>query len=354
MPALIRSNARVALPADVAAHLSRFGLTLADVLTDSNPKLGKGATVARSVIHHALPARALAAAIDPANPATVAPRGHLAGLADLADREGMTAAARAFNACPWATAGCSSACLAWAGHGGLSPAVAAARGRRTLAMIADPLVYGRAILWAIARQWARAQSDGLPLAVRLRGTDDQPWHARRLTVGLSEAVAIRRRFGLLIDNRPDATLADLLAPAVADGSVALYEYSKAPVSGPLGLAAQHAAGWDITASLAGDRPTAAADAMAAIQAGFRLAVPIAIGKGDPIPARVLISHGGQTVALPTVDGDETDHRWRDPAAVAVILRAKRSRGADPSMAGFILPDAPLIRLADGIIQLMRD
>jgi hypothetical protein len=352
MPALIRSNARVALPSDVAGHLARFGLTLADVLTDSNPKLGKGAAIARAVIHHGLPGRALAAAIDPANQAAVAPRGHLAALAALAEREGMAATARAFNACPWATEGCSSACLAWAGHGGLSPAVAAARGRRTLAMLADPALYGRAILWAIARQWAKAQAEGLPLAVRLRGTDDQPWHVRRLTVSLPEAIAIRRRFGLLISNGEGRTLADLLAPATADGSVRLYEYSKAPVDGPLGLAAQHAAGWDITASLAGDRATAAADAMAAVRAGFRLAVPVDLPKGAPIPGRVLISHGGQTLVLPTIDGDLTDHRWQDPAAVAVILRGKRSRGADPNLAGFILPDAPLIRLADGTIQLM--
>lgn len=352
MPALIRSNSRVALPADVAAHLARFGLTLADVLTDSNPKLGKGAAIARAVIHHALPGRALAAAIDPANRATVAPRGHLAGLAALADREGMTGAARAFNACPWSTPQCQSHCLAWAGHGGLSPSVAAARGRRTLAMIADRQLYGRAVLWAIARQWTRAQADGLPLAVRLRGTDDQPWHVLRLSVDLPEAIAIRRRFGLLIANGPDATLADLLSPATADGSIRLYEYSKAPTDGPLGLAAQRAAGWDITASLAGDRPTAAADALAAVLAGLRLAVPIDIRRGDPIPGRVLISHDGRTLALPTVDGDETDHRWRDPSAVAVVLRAKRSRGADPNLAGFILPNAPLIRLADGLIQLM--
>lgn len=352
MPALIRSNARVALPSDVAAHLARFGLTLADVLTDSNPKLGKGAAIARAVIHHGLPGRALAAAIDPANQAAVAPRGHLAALAALAEREGMAATARAFNACPWATEGCSSACLAWAGHGGLSPAVAAARGRRTLAMIADPALYGRAILWAIARQWARAQGDGLPLAVRLRGTDDQPWHVRRLTVSLPEAIAIRRRFGLLISNGEGQTLAELLAPATADGSIRLYEYSKAPVDGPLGLAAQHAAGWDVTASLAGDRATATADALAAVRAGFRLAVPVDLPKGAPIPGRVLISHGGQTLALPTIDGDLTDHRWQDPAAVAVILRAKRSRGDDPALQGFILPNAPLIRLADGIVQLM--
>jgi hypothetical protein len=219
-------------------------------------------------------------------------------------------------------------------------------------MIDNPETYGRAMVWAIARQWQRAQLDGLPLAVRLRGTDDQPWHRLTVSITLAEAVTIRRRFGLLIANGDNQTIAHILAPAVAEGTCHLYEYSKAPTEGPLGLRAQWAAGWDITASLAGDRATAARDAMAAIDAGFRLAVPIAIAKGAPIPAYFTLSHGGRSITLPTVDGDITDHRWNDPHDVAVILRGKRSRGADPNVAGFILPNIKtFITLADGTVHL---
>lgn len=346
-----RVNGTLRLPVDVAAYLSRHGLILADVLTDSNPKLAKGAAIARAVIHHTLPGRALAAAINPGNGATVAPRAYLPTLAARAEALGLTDKARRHNACPWATVGCSDACLAWAGHGGLSPDVAACRGRRTLAMIDQPETYGRAMIWAIARQSQRAQADGLPLAVRLRGTDDQPWHLLRLSVSLAEAVSIRRRFGLLIANGEGQTIAQLMAPAVTEGSLKLYEYSKAPLDGPLGLRAQWAAGWDTTASFAGDRPTAARDAMAAIQAGFRLAVPIAIAKGAPIPQSLTLHHGGQSITLATVDGDATDHRWADPGAVAVILRGKRSRGTDSNVAGFILPLMQSIALPDGLITL---
>lgn len=345
-------RSRVALPADVAAMLSRFGLSLDGLLTDNNAKLVKGAAIARAVIHHALPGRALAAAIDPGNNAATAPRSFLPAVAALAAETGLTETARRYNACPWATAGCSNACLVWAGHGGLSAAVATARGRRTLAMIGEPETYSRAILWAIARQHAKAAAEGLPLAVRLRGTDDVSWHLRRFPLSVAEAQAIRRRFGLSVDPGESVTIAEALAPAVATGSVKLYEYSKAGLNGRTGLIAQRAAGWDVTASLAGDRATAAADAMAAALAGFRLAVPIELGKGDPLPARVAISHNGQTVILPAVPGDETDHRWADPGAVAVILRAKRSRGADPKQTGFILPNAPAVRLPDGMIQLL--
>jgi hypothetical protein len=221
-------------------------------------------------------------------------------------------------------------------------------------MLADPALYGRALLWAIARQWRAAQDAGLPLAVRLRGTDDTPYHRLRLEISAAEAVAIGRRYGLTVIPGDSVTLPEALEPARTAGTLTFYDYSKAPAAGPLGLEAQRAAGFDVTASLAGDRPTAAADAIAAVMAGFRLAVPVALRKGQPIPARVLISHAGQTLALRTVDGDATDHRWQDPAGVAVILRGKRSRGADPDRAGFILPDAPLIRLADGTVQLLPD
>jgi hypothetical protein len=347
-----RANGALRLPSDVAAYLKRHGLELADILTDSNPKLAKGAAIARAVIHHTLPGRALAAAINPGNGATVAPRAYLPGLAAHTAALGLTDKARRHNSCPWSTHQCRSACLAWAGHGGLSQDVAACRGRRTLAMIDNPETYGRAMVWAIARQWQRAQADGLPLACRLRGTDDQPWHLLRVSVTLAEAVTIRRRFGLLIANGENQTIAQLLAPAVAEGTCHLYEYSKAPTNGPLGLRAQWAAGWDVTASFAGDRATAARDAMAAVLAGFRLAVPVAIAKGAPIPTAVTLSHAGRSITLPAIDGDATDHRWADPNYVAVILRGKRSRGADPNVAGFILPNVKtFITLADGTVHL---
>jgi hypothetical protein len=332
--------------------LARFGLSLDSVLTESNPKLGKGAAIARAVIHHTLPGRALAAAIDPGNGSPVPPRGFLPSLAALAESTGTADLARRYNGCPWATAGCSDACLVWAGHGGLSPAVATARGRRTLAMIAEPAAYGRAILWAIARQHAKATADGLPLAVRLRGTDDQPWHRHRFALSPAESVAIRRRFGLETVPGESVTIAETLAIATAAGSIKLYEYSKAPTDGAFGLIAQRAAGIDVTASLAADRPTAARDALAAVVAGFRIAVPIELAKGDPLPARVAISHNGQTAVIRAISGDDTDHRWADPAAVAVILRAKRSRGARPGDHGFILPNAPIVRLPDGLITLL--
>jgi len=348
-----RRKAPLSLPPDVSGLLARMGLTLDSLLTTTNPKMEKGAAIARGAILMHLPARALAAAIDPGNGSPVAPRAFIPELLELAEREGLTAAARAHNGCPWGTPACIAGCLNWAGHGGLSPKVAAARGRRTLALLADPQAYGRAVLWAACRQWAAAQRDGLPLALRLRGTDDTAWHRLRFDVSPAEAIALGRRFGVTAAPGEALTIAEALAPMAAAGSLKLYEYSKAGLGGPLGLDAIRAGDWDVTASFAADRNTACRDALAAIAAGYRVAVPVAIAKGQPIPSRLTISTGAAGfVTVPTVDGDATDHRWADPHGVAVILRTKRSRGAGPAADPFSLaPIAEPQALADGTVTL---
>jgi hypothetical protein len=344
MSYLTRATAPVAPPADVADLLQRFRLTVPGLLTDSNPKLNKGD--GRAVILHHLPARALAAAITLGTPGSIPARSYLPGLAALAEAEGLTAAALAHNGCPWASNGCGGAgggCLVWAGHGGLSPVVAEARGRRTLAMLADPVAYGRAVLWAIAWHHRRAAAAGQRLAVRLRGTDEGPgmgWHRLRVTVSHAETVRLSQRFGLHTVTADaltgGATLADLAGHAVS-----FYDYSKAhPVTGPLSLTAQAAAGWDITASLRADAADAAGRAVLALRAGFRLAVPVAINKGQPLPQRLTLNSEAGAVTVPCVDGDAHDHRYRDPAGVAVILRAKRARGADPAVAAPFFLSAP--------------
>jgi hypothetical protein len=343
---------RLTVAADVAAYLRRFDLTLDGLLTLSNPKLAKGSATAHGVILHHLPARALAAAIRPDTEGATAPRSYLPELRALADREGLSSLALNWNGCPWATAGCAAGCLNWSGHGGLSSAVAAARGRRTLAMLANPQTYARAVLWAIARQWHVAQTKGLPLAVRLRGTDEGPrqgWHRLRFDLPVADAVALLRRYGFPVVGGA-GTIAEFCASVP---NMHLYDYSKAPLSGPLGLIAQRRAGWNLTASFTADRLTAVADGAAALRAGFRLAVPVALAKGAPIPDRLTLRpYGSAPLTVPCIDGDATDHRWADPAGVAVILRTKRSRGAGPEAKAFSLePHGHSQPLADGTVSL---
>jgi hypothetical protein len=346
MLALINPSRPCAVPADARALLQRFGLTTSTLLTSDrqSPKLSKGQAEARAVILHHLPARALAAAITPATDGATPARSFVPALFELAEAHGLTREARRHDGCPWATSGCAMGCLNWSGHGGLNVSVAAARGRRTLALLADPTAYGRAVWWSVLRHLLRARRDGLPLAVRLRGTDDHPWHRHAVPISEAEAEAIAARYG--VDVTPGVeTMAARLA---ALPELRPYEYSKAPAAGPLGLIAQRDAGADVTASFAADRATAAADGIAAIRAGFRLAVPVALRKGDPVPTHFTLAAGGGAVTVPAIDGDQSDHRWADPHAVAVILRTKRSRGAGPEADAFSLAAHGLPQyLADG-------
>ena len=352
-----RANAPQRLPEDVAGLLDAFGLTLAGLLTTSSHKaqLTTRAGVARSAMHYALPHRALARAVDVNNTgATTAPRGYIAPLRDLAVARGMLDVALSHNGCMHATPGCAAACLAHSGHGGLSVLVQAARGRRTLAMLADPHTYARAMVFAVAAELQRAERAGLPLALRLNGTDESPWCTAH-TFGLTAADAehLRRRFGVVVETGAILNVADAFAPERS--RLHLYEYLKAPVDHWSGLRAWHASGWDITASFAADRSTACRDAVDAVRAGFRVAVPVALKRNAaPLRSVTFETTRGDVVTLPAVDGDATDARYLDPAGVAVILREKTARGANRAYADrFVLPDAPAVDLADGRVLLTR-
>lgn len=350
-----RVNAPVRLPGDVAGLLATFDLTLSGLLTTSNPKLVKTerAGIARSAIHHALPHRALARAVNPETVATTAPRGYVPELRALAERTGTVDAAFRHNGCRYATPGCAEACLAGSGHAALSVKVTAARGRRTLAMVADPVTYARAMVWAVAAETARAIRHALPFAVRLNGTDESPWFARTFPVSVADAVAIRRRFGVDVATGERLNVAETFQPM--GDRVRFYEYLKASVDAPDGLNAWRAAGWDVTASFAADRATACRDAVAAARAGFRVAFPVALPPGAaPLRSVVVETTAGDRVTLPAVDGDATDARFAEPGNVAVVLREKRARGADRRVVErFILPDAPTVDLADGRVRLNR-
>ena len=325
-------------------QLSRFGLTPDSVLTvgASNAKLAKGAALARAVIHHTLPARSLSQAVYGAAAGPTAPRSRIEGLEALALRNEIGGRVAKHDGCPWKSAGCQDGCLAWSGHGGISSTVASCRARRTMAFIYNPGGYAVAVLWAIAREYKKAQAEGLPLAYRLRGTDDLPWHDLRFTLYADEARAMAHRYGLPVVPGIGTTIPEALA--LAPG-LRPYEYSKAPLEGPYGLRAQRAAGIDTTASLAADRPQGLARSLEAVAAGFRLAVPAGFPKGSALPSGLLLRADSVSpvVRLACLDGDLTDHRWADPQGpqdgadgIGVILRTKRSAGAGAAAGAFSL------------------
>ena len=345
MPYLSTPRRPVRLPANVAAHLAAVRLKLPDVLTVTNPKTKDNA------IRHNLPGRALANACRLDADGSIPARGHLPALRELAASLGVLDKALAVDFCPFATPACREACLNWAGRGGLGDAVALARGRRSLSMLLDPVADARATLYSIAWHHRRAAAEGRRLAVRLAGTDEGAhWHRLRVPVSVADAQLLSHRFGLTVAPTDGATLGKILRD-----SVTLYDYSKGNLSH---LQAKRSAGWDVTASFRTDAPDAVGHALS-VAPSFRLAVPVAIRKGDPIPRTLTLSQGDQSLTLPCVDGDATDDRFREPERLtAVVLSAKRSRGADPLIARPFFLNGPepgeshsVTTLNDGVARL---
>jgi hypothetical protein len=244
----------------------------------------------------------------------------------------------------------------------MGTAPAACKARRSLARLWAPNVFSVVLLWAIAREYAKAQRMGLPLSLRLKGTDDLPHHLQTFNLHSDEVAILQRRYGLPVIGGYGVTLPEVLSLALQDGSIRWYEYSKAPLGGSQGLLDLRDCGIDATASLAADRRDGARAAVGAVRAGFRLAVPLDIPRGAALPAELLLA---PTLGLPApadspefgrvpaddrpvrllcIDGDKTDLRWLDPQGpqpggfdgVAVMLRTKRSRGRGAAAAAFSL------------------
>jgi hypothetical protein len=359
-----RATAPSHLPEEGARLLQRFELGFDSVLTTglANTKIGKGAALAHSAIFHGLPAKQLETAVYGAMDAPVAARGRLETVRQLALVNGLGALVQSLNACPWASAGCRDGCLVFSGRNAMGTAPAACKARRSLARLFAPSVFGVVLLWAIAREYARAQRMGLPLSLRLKGTDDLPHHLQRFNLHQDEAAILARRYGLPAIPGWGTTLPEILQIALGDGSIKWYEYSKAPLGGSQGLLELQGCGIDVTASLAADRRGGARAATGAVRAGLRLAVPLDIKRGAAIPSELLLAptlglpapYGSpefgrvpaddKPVRLLCIDGDKTDLRWLDPQGpqpggfdgVAVILRTKRSRGRGAAAAAFSL------------------
>lgn len=359
-----RNTAPSHLPDEGVRLLDRFELRFDSVLTvgTSNTKIGKGQAVAHSAGFFGLPAKQLSTAIYGAMDAPVAARGRLEAVRRLALDNGLGAAAQRLNACPWASDGCRDGCLVFSGRNAMGTAPAACKARRSLARLWAPNVFSVVLLWAIAREYARAQRMGLPLSLRLKGTDDLPHHLQTFNLYQDEAAILQRRYGLPVVGGYGVTLPEVLSLALQDGSIHWYEYSKAPLGGSQGLQGLRDCGIDVTASLAADRRDGARAAVGAVRAGFRLAVPLDIPRGAALPAELLLA---PTLGLPApadspgfgtvpaddrpvrllcIDGDKTDLRWLDQQGpqpggydgVAVMLRTKRSRGRGAAAAAFSL------------------
>jgi len=312
----------------------------------SNAKIAKNARAAMppAVILHHLPDKQINAVINSDNAADTINRQYIAELSDLSKKFNLTNKLKNYTGCAYSSAGCRRSCLVFSGRSNIFKAVQYARGRRTLAAIDRPTAYARGLVFSIAHHYKKA---GGALSVRLKGTDENNLHFQKINLSIKEINNINSYYGLNIiySDKPR-----VISEIFKNDSIIFYEYSKAPLSY---LNRLKKLGVDVTASLVADRPTGAADAITAINAGYRLAVPVTLNKADRIPRRVIISDNtGRRVDIPARSFDNYDYRPADPQKCAGILKAKKSAGGNLSSAFFVADKIGRQHIGGGTIELI--
>ena len=340
---------RLNTPNDIKKLFDDYSLSISGLMTGaaSNAKIAKNARAAMppAVILHHLPDKQINAVIDSDNAADTLNRQYIAELSDLSKKFNLESKLKNYTGCAYSSEGCRRSCLVFSGRSNIFKAVQYARGRRTLAAIDRPTAYTRGLIFSIAYHLKKA---GGALSVRLKGTDENNLHFKRVFLTLPEVQHLNRYYGLniLYSDKPR-----VISEIFKNDSIIWYEYSKAPLTY---LNRLKALGVDVTASLVADRPTGAADAIDAVKiGGYRLAVPVTLDKADRIPRRVIISDNtGRRVNLPARSFDNYDYRPADPQKCAGILKAKKSAGGDILSAFFVADKVGRQHIGGGTIELI--
>ena len=339
---------RLKTPNDIKNLFNDYSLSINGLMTGaaSNAKIAKNARAAMppAVILHHLPDKQISAVINSDNAAETINRQYIAELSELSKKFNLTNKLKNYTGCAYSSEGCRRSCLVFSGRSNIFKAVQYARGRRTLAAIDRPTAYTRGLIYSIAHHYKKA---GGALSVRLKGTDENNIHFKKINLSVNEINNINSYYGLNIiySDKPR-----FISEIFKNDSIIWYEYSKAPLNY---LNRLKALGVDVTASLVADRPTGAADAISAINAGYRLAVPVTLNKADRIPRRVIISDNtGRRVDLPARSFDNYDYRPADPTKCAGILKAKQSAGGDILSAFFVADKVGRQYIGGGYIELI--
>ena len=339
---------RLNTPNDIKNLFNDYSLSISGLMTGaaSNAKIAKNARAAMppAVILHHLPDKQINAVINSDNAADTINRQYIAELSDLSKKFNLESKLKNYTGCAYSSEGCRRSCLVFSGRSNIFKAVQYARGRRTLAAIDRPTAYARGLIYSIAHHYKKA---GGALSVRLKGTDENNIHFKKVNLSISEINNINSYYGLNIiySDKPR-----VISEIFKNDLIIFYEYSKAPLNY---LNRLKALGVDVTASLVADRITGAADAITAINAGYRLAVPVTLNKADRIPRRVIISDNtGRRVDLPARSFDNSDYRPADPQKCAGILKAKKSAGGNILSAFFVADKIGRQYIGGGFIELI--
>ena len=198
---------------------------------------------------------------------------------------------KGYTGCPFATPGCIGTCIKTTGHN-VTKAADRARLKRTLRWHLDVVRTLRDLDREIDALERRAAKNQLVPTVRLAGTDDQRYYA--------------------------------MVEGWEDRPTQFYDYTKEPVT-PTRLPAIRK-GWHTTFSLSED-PKAYRRSLRWAEHGVNTAIvvggPVGATTGVAKKVAAELARRGEFAGRPTIDGDQDDLRWMDPAVGGwVVLSAK--------------------------------
>ena len=196
--------------------------------------------------------------------------------------------------CPKRSAGCSAACLHFAGSPVYLAGKTQARIAKTQLFFRDRDLFMNILVLELQAHIRKAKRDGYEAAARLNATSDICWEAKKFRL-------------------PDGTVTDIVS---LFPDLQFYDYTAIPNR-------RVPANYDLTFSLKEDNQREAA---AALQAGLNVAAVFF----DTLPRVTTI---GDRI-VPVIDGDEHDYRPSDPRGVVVGLKAKGTSGRQDT-SGFV-------------------
>lgn len=199
--------------------------------------------------------------------------------------------------CPKRSAGCSAACLHFAGNPAHQSTKDRARIKRTNLFFDDRNLFLNILALEIAHHAIRAKRKNMEPAVRLNGTSDIVWERKKFILFPEVKEFLSRKFPIF--DREQKEIIRIFP------TIQFYDYTA--IAGRDSPENYH-----LTFSMKEDNML---DVIAEMKRGRNIAVVFPIGE---VPTRFL--------SLPVIDGDETDYRPADPSPCVVGLKVKGLKG----------------------------
>lgn len=204
-----------------------------------------------------------------------------------------------YNTCAGASLQCARECIVFSGHGQRFMIhngrhnVLIARIARTLIMKEHREQFNARFIKEVQAKISKARKLGVGIALRPNVFTDEPFH-----------IHMPQLWDLDLDY--------------------IYDYTKILKASKMMM---HDMGtYHIT--LSRNENTTQSDMIKAIRNKINVTLVIDLQDGETFPDTWTFDDGVESVTVPTIDGDKSDHRFLDPQPVAVLLKLKRSGNVD--------------------------